>query len=80
VARQEALDPSHEEIEHSNVDVIEDMWPVVIIYFNMRKIPKDTQDRPCTSGTEPIFDSLQSRADIGSLGILVLAVFRLEYC
>jgi hypothetical protein len=75
VALQEALDSSNKVIKHANVDVMEDMLPVEVIRFNMRKIPNNTLNGPCSGGIKPIFDSLHSLAIISFSGVLVLGNF-----
>jgi len=44
----------------------------------MRKIPKDTRDRPRIDGLEPVLGDLYSLMVGSSFGILVLPVFLLE--
>ncbi|KAF8537973.1 hypothetical protein BDD12DRAFT_806503 [Trichophaea hybrida] len=75
---QEAVNPSHEVIEHSNVDVMQNISAVEVICFNMKKIPKNKRNGSCTGGMEPIFDSLQRLAIIGPLCVLELTEFSFD--
>jgi hypothetical protein len=45
---QETLDPGHKVMEYPDRYVIEVISLVEVVGFDMQKIPKDTQDRPCT--------------------------------
>jgi hypothetical protein len=65
-------------IEHSDVYVIEDIKPVEVIGFDMRKIPKDTRDWPPTDGLEPVLGDLDSLTVTSSYGILALPIFLLK--
>jgi hypothetical protein len=59
---------------------MEDIRPVEVVGFDMRKIPKDTRDRPRTDGLEPVLGDLYSLTVASSFGILVLPIFLLEDC
>jgi len=44
----------------------------------MRKIPKDTRDRPHADGLEPVVGDRDSLTVVSSFGILLLPIFLLE--
>jgi len=67
-------------IKYSDVYVTEHMRPVEVIGFDMRKIPKNTENWPRTDGLEPILSDHYSLTVASSFGILVLLIFLLEDC
>jgi len=67
-------------IEHSDVYVMEDIMPVEVVSFDMRKISNDTRDRPHPDRLKPVLGDLHSLTVASSFGILVLPIFVLEDC
>jgi len=52
--------------------------PVEVLGFHMRKILKDSFNRPSADGLEPVLGDLHSWIVASSFGILVLPMFPLE--
>jgi len=50
---------------------------VVVVGFDMRKIPNDRGDQPCTDRLEPVLGDLYSLTGTGRICILVLLIIRL---
>ena len=78
VALEEAFYPGYKRIEHSTVYVMEDIRAVEVIGFDMRKIPKDTRNRPRTDRFEPVLGNIFSLTVASSFSILVSPIFLLE--
>ena len=57
---------------------MEDIGPVAVIPFDMRKISNDTRDRPRTDGLEPVLSDPYGLTVASGFGILVLPIFLLE--
>jgi hypothetical protein len=57
---------------------MEDIRPVEVIGFNMRKIANHSHDWPRTDGLEPVLSDLYSLTVACSFGMLVLPIFLLD--